>query len=273
MIDLHCHVLPGIDDGPEHERDSIMLARAAASGGCQIIAATPHLREDHPAVRPQELAERCRALNEALAAASVAVEVVPGGEVDVLWARSASEEDLRLASFGQRGTDLLLETPYGPLPFGFEQAVAGLRERGYRILLAHPERNPTFQREPARLRRLVHDGVLVQVTAQSLVDTGRRSASHELAIALVEQRLAHVIATDAHRATEFRPPNLAAGVLAASAIAPARATWMVVDAPLAILAGRPLGMMPADPARGAGIAEGAGRRPQQRWLSRLGAAG
>ena len=270
MIDLHSHVLPGIDDGPDHERDSLLLARAAAADGCQIMAATPHLRDDHPAVRPEELAARCAALNTALAAASIALQVVPGGEVDVLWARSASDEELRLVSFGQRGTDLLLETPYGPLPFGFENAVAGLRERGYRILLAHPERNPSFQRDPSRLRQLVRDGVLVQVTAQSLIDDGRRSGSRELAIAMVDEGLAHVIATDAHRAREFRPPNLAAGVLAASRIAPARATWMVVDAPLAILAGKPLSPMPANVV--ATVTEDRGQRPQPRWLSRLGSA-
>lgn len=240
MIDLHCHILPGIDDGPDHERDSLALGRALAAGGCQIVAATPHLREDHPAVRVEDLAARCEALNEALAAASIALQVIPAGEADVLWARSASDEQLRLATFGQLGTDLLLETPYGPLPDAFEGVVGALQARGLRILLAHPERNPTLQRQPERLARLVRDGVLVQVTAQSLIDEGRRSASRELAVALVEQDLAHVIASDSHSAERFRPPNLADGVLAAARIAPERAVRMVVDAPLAILAGKPL---------------------------------
>ena len=264
MIDLHCHILPGIDDGPENEDDSLALGRALAAGGCQIVAATPHLREDHPRVRVEELAERCEALNEALAAASIALLVVPGGEVDVLWARSASDEELGLATYGQLGTDLLLETPYGPLPDAFEGVVGGLRARGLRVLLAHPERNPTFQRDPGRLARLVREGVLVQVTAQSLIDEGRRSASRELAVALVEQDLAHVIASDSHSAGRFRPPNLGDGVLAATSIAPERAIWMAVDAPLAILAGKPLHRPDGNGS------EARGRRPPRRALSRFG---
>jgi protein-tyrosine phosphatase len=264
VIDLHCHILPGIDDGPPHEEDSLALGRALAAGGCQIVAATPHLREDHPGVRVEEIAERCEGLNEALAAASIALLVVPAGEVDVLWARGASDEQLRLATYGQLGADLLLETPYGPLPDAFEDVVGGLRARGLRVLLGHPERNPTFQRDPARLARLVSDGVLVQVTAQSLIDEGRRSASRELAVALVEQGLAHVIASDSHSAGRFRPPNLADGVLAAARIAPERATWMAVDAPLAVLAGKPLHR-----SNGNG-SEARGRRPPRRALSRFG---
>ena len=264
MIDLHCHILPGIDDGPANEHDSLELGRALVAGGCQIVAATPHLRDDHPGVRVEELAERCEALNEALAAASIALLVVPAAEVDVLWARGASDEQLGLATYGQHGMDLLLETPYGPLPDAFEDVVRGLRARGLRILLGHPERNPTFQRDPARLARLVRDGVLVQVTAQSLIDEGRRSASRELAVALVEQDLAHVIASDAHSAVRFRPPNLAEGVRAAARIAPDRAAWMAVDAPLAILAGKALRRPSGN---GHATTE---RRPAVRGLSRFG---
>src|SRR5690606_13962192 len=118
-------------------------------------------------------------------------------------------------------------------------AVARLHALGYRILLAHPERNRTFQQAPARLSQLVRDGVLIQVTAASLVPARRRSRSHELAVQLVEQGMAHVIGSDAHSAGEFRPPNLSSGVTAARAIDARVASWMVLDAPLAILAGEP----------------------------------
>ena len=90
-----------------------------------------------------------------------------------------------------------------------------------------------------RLAELVGRGVLIQVSAGSLTDRPR-SVARALALQLVEQRLAHVIASDAHAATRMRPPNLAAGVAAASVIDPVRARWMVVDAPLAILSGTPL---------------------------------
>jgi protein-tyrosine phosphatase len=240
LIDLHFHILPGLDDGPADLHASVALARAAQEDGVQIVAATPHLREDHPAVRPAELADRCARLSEAVAAAGIALEIVPGGELDVLWVQEASREQLRLASYGQAGTDVLLETPYGPLGPSFEAAIERLWTEGYRVMLAHPERNRTLQQTPERLTSLVAQGVLVQVTAGSLASADRRSRSRAFGEELVRLGVAHVVASDAHSATSFRPPNLAAGLAAATAIDPGRARWMVVDAPLAVLAGRPL---------------------------------
>ena len=248
MIDLHSHVLPGIDDGPGDIAGSIELARAAERDGVHTLAATPHLRADHPRVRLSELAGRCEDLNARLAEASVDLRVVAGGEVDALWAQAASDDELRLASYGQRGGDLLLETPYGPLPDGFEDLLFRLVLRGFRVLLAHPERNPTLQREPARLAEMVDRGALVQVTALSLARADRGSRSRRLALELVERGHAHVIASDSHSA-EWRAPELSAGVAAAAKVAPARAQWMVTDVPAAILAGDPLPDPPAERSR------------------------
>ena len=241
MIDLHFHILPGIDDGPRDLAGALELARAAQEAGIQIVAATPHLREDHPAVRPAELADRCAELAGAITAAGIALEVVAGGELDVLWVQTASPEEIRLASYAQRGTDVLLETPYGPLGPAFEAAIERLWSLDYRVTLAHPERNRTLQQAPERLVALVEQGLLVQVTAGSLASTRRGSRSRHLGELLVHRGLAHVVASDAHSARTFRPPDLAAGVAAIAAIDPARARWMAVDAPLAILAGAPLG--------------------------------
>ena len=144
-----------------------------------------------------ELAAHVRALQAALDAAGVALQVVSGGEVDVLWAQNASDDDLRAASYGARGTDLLVETPYGELPPIFEDLLFKIRVRGFRVLLAHPERNRSFQQDPARLLRLVDGDVLVQVTAASVVGGGRAG---KLAQRLIADGHAHVIAGDLHRA-------------------------------------------------------------------------
>ena len=244
MIDLHSHVLPGIDDGAPDLDAAVELARAAAGGGTTVLAATPHARADHPGVRPAELAGRCEALNDALRGAAVALEVVPGGEVDVGWARRASEDDLRLVSYGQRGTDLLVESPYGPLSSADEQHLDDLAGDGFRVLLAHPERNPTFREEPDRLRDLVGRGFLVQLTARAVARGRDTSGAPSMAVRLLEEGLAHVLASDTHGATGPAPPDLAAGYAAAAEIVGARAGWMVRDAPAAILAGEPL---PAPP--------------------------
>ncbi len=242
VIDLHSHVLPGIDDGPADQDGSLALIRAAAADGTDTLAATPHLRHDFPSVHLREIASRCVSLNQSLPA-DLEVTVVPGGEVDLIWAQNASVDELRLASYWQRGTDLLIETPYGPLATGFEELLFRISLQGFRILLAHPERNSTFQGDPARLAALVERGVLVQVTAASLAASEKHSRSRRLALSLIEEGLAHVIASDAHSAGSMRAP-LSAGVAAAARVAPARAEWMVSDAPAAVLAGEPL---PAPP--------------------------
>jgi protein-tyrosine phosphatase len=244
MIDLHSHVLPGIDDGAANVAEALELAEAAAAGGTRVLAATPHVRADHPGVRPEELLGRCEEINARLRQAGVRLEVIQGGEVDLEWATAASDEELRLVSYCGRGTDLLVETPYGSLPPDFEDRVQALSARGFRALLAHPERSPTLQRDPERIAGLIAHGVLVQLTARSLVPSTPQSAAHVLSAALVAQGLAHVLASDAHAASGPAPPDLARGVAAASAIVGPRAHWMASDAPAAIVAGEPLPRAP-----------------------------
>jgi protein-tyrosine phosphatase len=232
VIDLHSHLLPGLDDGSPDLEAAVALARESAAAGVRVMAATPHLRADFPGVRVEELPSRVRALQAALDAAGVALEVVSGGEVDVLWAQRASDEALGAASYGARGTDLLIETPYGELPPIFEDLLFKIRVRGFRVLLAHPERNASFQRDVPRLLRLVEGDVLVQVTAASVVGGGRAG---KLAQRLIAEEAAHVIAGDLHRAGGARA-SLREAVTAAGR----RGEWMVTDAPAAILAGRSL---------------------------------
>jgi len=239
VIDLHCHVLPGIDDGPDDIDSSVALAEAAAAVGTTVLAATPHARHDHPLVDLARLPESCAEVNERVPA-GCNITVIPAAEVDLLWAQRASDEDLRLASFGQRGTDILIETPYGVLPDTFEDLLFQISVRGYRILLAHPERNEAFQRDPTRLREMAARGVLLQITLPALLRNDRRSRSRKLAIDLVREGLAHNLASDAHSAGPWRSPDLRAGLDVLAEISPARAEWMVTDVPQAILAGQPL---------------------------------
>lgn len=245
MIDLHCHVLPGIDDGPADERETRELLRALRTDGVDMVAATPHFRSDYPLVDPQMTGQWTRRAAEWGEGGRPVV--VPGGEVSLTWALQASDEDLALASYNQIGKDVLIETPYGPAPANFDEMLLRVTMRGYRVLLAHPERNEAFQNQPQRLARLVARGVLLQVNASSIANPKRSSRSRRLAMALIQEELAHVIATDAHSAG-WRPPKLSEAVRIAEAQAGPRARWMTTAAPAAILAGAPL---PPAPARGA----------------------
>jgi protein-tyrosine phosphatase len=245
VSDVHVHLLPGLDDGPADEAQAVALASKLAADGVRRVATTPHLRADYPDVHPGELAERVAALQERIGQHEIDLHLVTGGEVAIEWAMAASDDDLRLVSYGQRGLDLLIETPYGPLPAIFEELLSRVTERGYRVLLAHPERNHSFQNAPERLARLVERGILVQITASALASTERRSRSRRLARDLLRAGQAHVIASDSHGA--IQRASLSAGVRAASELAPARANWMVTEAPCAIVMGEPLPEAPVDP--------------------------
>lgn len=249
MIDLHTHVLPGIDDGPADVAGSLEVLAVAAAEGTVALAATPHVRPDYPDVIPAELGRRTAGLAKAASRAGLEIELVAGGEVDLVWAQQADDDDLRAVSFGQRGHDLLVETPYGELSDRFEDLLFKLSVRGFRILLAHPERSPTFQHDRRRLATLVDHGILLQVTATSLSSTERRSRSRRLARDLVREGLAHVIGSDAHGGHIPRT-GLRDGVEAAARLAPLRAQWMVTDAPAAILAGEPLPPPPIERSAG-----------------------
>ena len=240
MIDLHAHVLPGIDDGVRDTDEALALLASMARDGVQAVCATPHLRADHPRVHPELLAGQVAALQRDLDHAGIEIELFVGGEVDMAWAYRAEAETLRQVSYRQRGRDLLLEAPYGPLPPAFDSLVAGLHEHGFRVLLAHPERNPTFKDEPRRLSALVADGVLLQVGADSLVDLPRRSRTRRLASSLIAEGLAHALASDSHGTAAGRHPRLSAAGAVADRLAPGAARRLLFEAPAAILAGEPV---------------------------------
>ena len=238
MIDLHSHVLPGIDDGPPDLAGSVALAEEAARQGVTVLAATPHARDDHPGVDLEALSGLCAEVEAALSPAAQ-IEIVPAAEVDLFWAQQASDRELRLASFGGSGTDLLVETPYGELPDNFEDLLFAVSVRGFRVLLAHPERSMTIQSDLSRLAALVERGVLVQITAPALL-AAPRSRARRCALTLIEQGLAHVLSSDAHSVSGVRPAALAEVRDVVAGIDPERARWMVEDTPAAILAGERL---------------------------------
>lgn len=257
LVDIHAHILPGIDDGPDTIEESLDMARAAVASGIAVLAATPHLRSDFPNVHVQEIAARCETVQRALDQDGIPLRVFSGAEASLLWALEAGEEELRLASYGGRGTDLLIETPFDvSVP---DRTLFALRDRGFRIILAHPERSVLFQRNPGPLARLSEAGVLLQVNAGALLH--RRTPPGRLAEHLVREGLAHVIASDGHRGDAWRPVTaLARGLEAVERlIGPERAAWMASAAPGAIVNGDPL--PPAPPV---------GEPPSRRaWFRRL----
>jgi protein-tyrosine phosphatase len=231
MIDLHCHVLAGIDDGPETIAGSLALARLAADLGTRTIVATPHVswRYDNDSAT---IARLVRETNVAIGAAGIALEVIPGAEVAMTRVPELAASELKALTLGG-GPWLLLECPFSSVSVGFDTAVFELEEQGYRIVLAHPERCQGFHRDPEMLEELIRGGVLASITAGSLIGSfGERV--RRFALGLVEAELVHNVASDAHD-PEKRPPSIAAE-LERSGLG-ALAEWMTEAVPAAILAG------------------------------------
>lgn len=236
-IDLHTHVLPGVDDGPATLEGSLELARAAAAAGTAVLAATPHVNERR-FIEPAAIPPAVTALNRHLADAGIAIEVVPGGEIAL--ARVLDLGDAELTGLGLGGGPwLLLESPFTATG-DFEALIFDVLSHGHPVLLAHPERCAAFQREPARLTRLVESGVLVQLTAGAL--TGAfGSRVRDFSLQLLRDDLVHVVASDAHDASR-RPPGVVAAIAAAEREVPgisSRVAWLTEEVPAAILAGAP----------------------------------
>lgn len=257
MIDLHSHVLPGIDDGPKSLDASVALARAAQEAGTRRIVATPHIDNTH-GVEVGQIPVAVAALNTTLAQRGVMIEVLTGGEIALTRFRELSEADLAILRLGS-GPYVLLESPYSNQAGDFDALVFELRVSGLEIVLAHPERCPGFVREPERLERLVGSGVLCSITAGSVGGLFGRSV-REFSLELLRRGLVHNVASDAHDHAR-RAPVLRAPLLEADEDLPglaAQADWLTQDMPAAILEGARLPERPPLPV--------APRR--RRWWSR-----
>jgi protein-tyrosine phosphatase len=245
VIDLHCHILPGLDDGSHDLDDSVGMARQAAADGIEVIAATPHIRPDHPVVI-DEVVGRVEELNAELGRQRVPVRVVTGGEVSEPLLDELTEEDLRRVSLGGGGW-ILVEPRPGALSDHLELAVDALTRRGFRSLVAHPERHAGGDfRE--RLEALVAAGALIQVTAALIAEGPAAPVMLELAAL----GLVHVLASDAHSSRAGRPVKISHGLARLREVPPVSpyAEWTVREGPAAILAGKDV-MPPFAPVPGA----------------------
>jgi protein-tyrosine phosphatase len=244
LIDLHCHILPGVDDGSLDLADSLGMARQAVNDGIEAVCATPHIRHDHD-VRIEEIAGRVEALNERLRAEGVPVAVLQGGEVAETAVEGLSEEELGRVALG-KGRWILLEPAPGPLSDSLAQRVEHLHERGHRALIAHPERHLSADMYE-RIAALVAAGALVQATADFFL----RERTAEGMLTLAEAGLVHVLSSDAHSSHGGRPVHMREAFerLARIAQVAPHLEWMRDVAPKAIVTGQELSVPFEAPSR------------------------
>jgi protein-tyrosine phosphatase len=235
MIDLHCHILPGVDDGPRGLADSVGMARQAYADGIGVVCATPHIRPDHR-VDIAEIAPRVASVQRELDRLEIPVQIVPGGELAASTAEAITAEQLHRITLGGAGGWVLLEPAPGPLSTGLTVVAEGLTARGVGVVVAHPERHPGPEfRE--RLYDLVAGGCLLQWTAEFVAD----AHSRDFVLGLARAGLVHVLGSDAHSSMAGRPVRLAAAYQhLRAACTPSHVHWMLETAPRAIIEGRPL---------------------------------
>jgi protein-tyrosine phosphatase len=235
VIDLHSHILPGLDDGVATVEEARQLAKRAAAEGVTAIAATPHVRDDYPTT-PEQMEAGVEALRTDFRAQGINIEVLPGCEVAIHRLPQLNEEELARYTLAQSGKYLLLEFPYEGLWRRSTRAVKWVLGTGLIPVLGHPERNREVQSELDRLEPLIAAGAIVQVTAASL--DGRLGRSSErTARAMLKAGFVHLLASDAHGPT-VREAGLAK---AAAAIGDSGlAHYLTTEAPAAIVAGDPL---------------------------------
>ena len=229
MIDLHCHILPDIDDGPKTFEESLAMARMAAEDGVAVIVATPHLNEKlYDAV---EISRRVSYLNHLLRKENLPLNILQGADVSVVFRPDQVE------GFTINDTEyILVEFPHTHLPHHAGDILKQFVDKGFKPIITHPERNPTISNNPKILFELLRENNYVQITAGSLAGEFGRDAK-VCAEHLLRAGVVDVIATDAH-SSKHRKPQLSAGRDAAAAIVGADAAQrMVFGTPMKIITG------------------------------------
>jgi protein-tyrosine phosphatase len=235
VIDLHCHILPALDDGALDMRDSVGLARQAVGDGIEAVCATPHIRHDHD-VRIEEMVERVEAVNASLREEGLPVTVLQGGEVAETAVEALSEEELGRVSLGS-GRWILLEPAPGPLSETLLRRVDHLAERDHRTIVAHPERHLSADMYE-RIAGLIAAGALVQATADFFLREHTAAGMRSLA----EAGLVHLLSSDAHSSHGGRPLQMREAferLAEIESVAP-HLEWMRDIAPRSIIEGREL---------------------------------
>jgi protein-tyrosine phosphatase len=249
MVDIHCHILRGLDDGPRTLKESVEMCHAAFEDGIRTIVATPHTLNGVYQNSRTAILSRIQELKSALKRPGAAsqppvpnhdlsdLKILPGADVHFSEKILDHLEEGKALTLGDGGKYLLLEFPSQGVPYRAEVALFELVTHGFTPIISHPERNLEFARRPQRYGEMIHNGCLGQVTALSLTG-GFGEKVKRLAEKMVRARWVHFIATDAHSLKE-RSPVLSESVWKAEKIVGREeAHKMVNDYPRAILGGR-----------------------------------
>jgi protein-tyrosine phosphatase len=242
MIDLHCHILPGIDDGATDLSVSFAMARAFLADGVTIVACTPHILPGLYDNTGPRIREAVAQLQRALAAEGIPLRVTSGADNHVVHGMAEQLRSGHLLPLGN-SRYVLVEPPHHVPPPRMEQLFFDILVAGYVPILTHPERLTWLKQHYESVLRLAHAGVWMQITAGSLAGSFGRSARY-WGERMLDEGVVHILATDAHD-VDRRPPNLGAGYeLSAKRVGEEEARNLVLVRPEGVLRNLPPSSLP-----------------------------
>jgi len=239
LIDIHAHVLPGLDDGPSRPAEALAMCGLSAAQGVRALIATPHMCDPRFNVCGELVRGAARDLSQACRERGIDLRVLPGGEVRLTPELLEALDAGKALTLADAGRHLLLELPLQVVP-RIGGLVFDLATRGLTPVLTHPECNLELGRKPARLADLVQRGCLVQISAASLLG-GLGPVAERAALRFLEGGLVHFVASDAHSVCGRRSPQLdRAAQLVASIVGEAAARELLYENPAKVLCGEPV---------------------------------
>ena len=200
MIDIHCHILPGIDDGAKTMEDSLAMAAQAVQQGITKIIATPHHKNGKYENRKQDILPKVAELNKVLKEKGIPLDILPGQEPRIYGELVEDYQKGEIVTLNDGNQYVFLELPSAHVPRYTGKLLYDIQSEGLTPIIVHPERNQELIQNPDLLYEFVKNGTLTQVTAASMAgDFGKKikKFSHQL----IEANLTHFIASDAHNIT------------------------------------------------------------------------
>lgn len=199
MIDIHCHILPGIDDGAKDLTESFQMARQAAKEGIRTIIATPHHKNGQYINMREDILKQVDMLNEQLKERGIDLVILPGQESRIYGEMIEDYEQREILTLADTAY-VFVEFPSNHVPAYADQLFFDLQMKGLMPIIVHPERNSELVEQPDKLYKFVKNGVATQVTAASVTgDFGKKI--QKFTFDLIESNLTHFIASDAHNTT------------------------------------------------------------------------
>lgn len=241
MIDLHSHMLPGLDDGAASWEDSLEMARMAVADGIRTMAVTPHLYKNHSVNTPEIICKdlilaKVEELKQKLLTAGIDLEIIPGCDFPLSYEGLQLLEDGQVLTINDGGRYLLLEFPHSSLPPAAENICFQLLSKGLTPIITHPERHFLFMEMPKKLKRFLDLGCLAQMTACSLTGGFGRQVARA-ARDMLRHGYIHLLASDAHDTRRRAPLLRPALEEASSLVGKDRALAMVTVTPDKIIRG------------------------------------